>query len=83
MQNFKTNCLPMLIGSLPLDDHDKAMELILESTPQIPLWPQLPSYQEEGMIQQYIPGMPGLDICDETLFINGEGEEFDADFLSF
>ncbi len=73
----------MLIGSLPLDDHDKAMELILESTPQIPLWPQLPSYQEEGMIQQYIPGMPGLDICDETLFINGEGEEFDADFLSF
>lgn len=83
MQNFKTNCLPLLIGSLPIDDHDKAMELILESTPEIPLWPQLPSYKEEGMIQQYIPGMPGLDTCDDTLFINGQGEEFDAEFLSF
>ena len=68
----------MLVGSLPIKDHDKAMELILEYTPQIPLWPQLPKYKEEGMVHQYITGMPGLDICDETLFINAQGEEFDT-----
>lgn len=83
MQSFKTHCAPLLIGSLPIDNHDKAMELILQSTPQIPLWPQLPCYKEEGMVQQFIPGMPGLDVCDDTLFINGEGEDFDADFLAF
>ena len=83
MPNFKTNCLPLLIGSLPIEDHDRAMELILEATPEVPLWPQLPSHPEEGMIQQYIPGMPGLDVCDDTLFINAQGEEFDADFLTF
>lgn len=83
MQSFKTNCLPLLIGSLPVKDHDEAMELILNYTPQIPLWPQLPSYKEEGMVQQYIPGMPGLDICDETLFINAQGDDFDAEFLAF
>ena len=83
MPNFKTNCQPMLVGSLPIKDHDKAMELILEYTPQIPLWPQLPKYKEEGMVHQYITGMPGLDICDETLFINAQGEEFDTDFLAF
>ncbi len=83
MPNFKTNCLPMLVGSLPITDHDQAMELIMQYTPEIPLWPQLPKYKEEGMIHQYITGMPGLDICDETLFINAEGEEFDNDFLAF
>lgn len=83
MKNFTTNCLPLLIGSLPIDSHSKAMEAILEHTPEIPLWPQLPVYQEEGMIPQFLPGMPGLDYCDGKAFINGEGEKFDSDFLSF
>lgn len=73
----------MLIGSLPIDNHEKAMALILKYTPEIPLWPQLPAYSEEGMIPQFIPGMPGLDECDTTLFINGQGENFDHDFLAF
>ncbi|MEE4239938.1 MAG: hypothetical protein V2I36_00620 [Desulfopila sp.] len=83
MHQLKAKCLPLLIGSLPIDSHSRAMELILEHTPEIPLWPQLPSYKEEGMVRQFIPGMPGLDECDDTLFINGEGDQFDADFLAF
>lgn len=83
MRNFKTNCLPLLIGSLPIDNHAEAMELILQYTPEIPLWPQLPAYKEEGMIYQFIAGLPGLDECDSTLFVNTEGDEFDTDFLAF
>ncbi len=83
MQPFKANCLPLLIGSLPIDNHSQAMELILTHTPEIPLWPQLPAYKEEGMVPQFLPGMPGIDECDDTVFINGKGEKFDAEFLSF
>ncbi len=34
---FRPKCLPILIGSLPLTDHQKAMETILSYTPEIPL----------------------------------------------
>lgn len=83
MNTFKANCLPLLIGSLPIDSHAQAMELILSYTPEIPLWPQLPSFKEEGMIPQFLPGMPGIDDCDGKTFINGEAETFDTEFLLF
>ena len=53
-------CLPILIGSLPLVSHQEAVELILSHTPEIPLWPQLPKLPREGMIRQFITGLPGL-----------------------
>lgn len=83
MNTFRANCLPLLIGSLPIDSHKKAMELILNYTSEIPLWPQLPAFREEGMIPQFLPGMPGLDDCDGKPFINVEKESFEAEFLSF
>jgi len=83
MSTFEANCLPLLIGSLPIDNHTKAMELILQYTPEIPLWPQLPIFKEEGMVPQFLPGMPGIDDCDGKTFINGQGEDFDADSLRF
>ncbi len=83
MIKLQTNCLPALVGSLPIDDHTKAMELILNQTPQIPLWPQLPVYPAEGMVAQFISGLPGIDECDGTTFINSQGDVFDAEFLSF
>ncbi len=83
MIDFKTNCLPLLIGSLPLDNHQVATQLILEYTPEIPLWPQLPIYAEEGMIPQFLTGLPGIDDCDGKMFINVDNENFDADFLAF
>ena len=39
MQNsFHANCLPLLIGSLPMSDHKEANELVMNHTPEIPLW---------------------------------------------
>ena len=57
---FTPNCLPILIGSLPLIDHVEALQLILGHTPDIPLWPQLPKNPREGMIRQFLTGFPGL-----------------------
>ena len=83
MSDFKPKCLPVLIGSLPLDDHREATKVIFDHTPQIPLWPQLPGYKREGMILQYIDGLPGVREEDGKVYINGEGEEFEAEQLGF
>ena len=83
MSDFKPCCLPLLIGSLPLADHKEAAELIFQYTPEMPIWPQLPIYKEEGMVPQFLPGFPGVDECDGKIFINGESENFDAEFLAF
>ncbi|MBW2200641.1 MAG: hypothetical protein JRF71_07355, partial [Deltaproteobacteria bacterium] len=56
--NFQAKCLPVLIGSLPLDDHEEAIKLVLKYTPEIPIWVQLPVFKEEGMIAQFLPGFP-------------------------
>jgi len=83
MFSFKANSLPVLIGSLPLTDHRSAVELIFEHTPQIPLWPQLPVYKSEGMLQQFLPGMPGITVRDDKIFIDSESEGFDSELLAF
>lgn len=83
MSPFLPNCLPLLIGSLPLDNHKEATELIFDYTPTIPLWPQLPKYKEEGMILQYVPGLPGVSECDGKMFIDTSAVTFDEELVSF
>lgn len=83
MSEFTPCCLPLLIGSVPLNDHRQAVEMIFAHTPQLPIWPQLPAFREEGMIPQFLPGFPGVDDCDGKTFINVERESFDEEFLAF
>lgn len=83
MSDFTPCCLPLLIGSVPLDNHQQAAELIFKHTPQVPIWPQLPVFKAEGMIPQFIPGFPGVDECDGKTFINTESDTFDEEFLAF
>ena len=84
MTQFKADALPLLIGSLPMKDHEEATRLILEFTPEIPLWVQLPMYREEGMAYQFLPGMPGFtESPTGKLFIHETGENFDAEYLAF
>ncbi|MBU0987797.1 MAG: hypothetical protein KKH68_11155 [Proteobacteria bacterium] len=82
-KDFKPNGLPVLIGSLPMNDHDEAIKLVLEHTPQIPLWVQLPGFREEGMIAQFLPGIPGLATEKGRNFINTAGPDFDGDIVQF
>lgn len=83
MQNFNANSLPVLIGSLPLADHEEAIKLVFNYTPEIPLWVQLPVYKEEGMMEQFLPGMPGLTIEQSRVWIDTDSSNFDNDFLEF
>jgi methionine synthase II (cobalamin-independent) len=82
-KNFYPKCLPLLIGSLPIKDHNEAANIIFEYTKEIPLWVQLPYYKKEGMIEQFIEGLPSLYETDETFFINTENENFEKDVLEF
>jgi methionine synthase II (cobalamin-independent) len=81
--NFRADCLPVLIGSLPLNDHAEGVRLVFEYTPEIPLWVQLPAYKEEGMISQFQPGFPGLKSEKNKSFIDTSDPSFDDDLLGF
>jgi methionine synthase II (cobalamin-independent) len=83
IENFQANCLPVLIGSLPMDDHTEAIKLVFRYTPEIPLWVQLPVYKEEGMIAQFLPGLPGLTIEKERAYIDTGAGGFGEDLLKF
>ncbi|MGB9498738.1 MAG: hypothetical protein ACKVE4_03115 [Dissulfuribacterales bacterium] len=81
--DFSPHGLPAWIGSLPLEDHQKAVELMLAYTPDIPLWIQLPHFKKEGMIDQFLPGMPGLVVEKEKTFIQTGTDKFDDEMLAF
>jgi hypothetical protein len=80
---FQANTLPVLIGSLPMDDHREAIKLVTEYTPEIPLWVQLPVYEEERMIPQFMPGLPGLTVENDKTFIDFAADKFDVHLLEF
>jgi methionine synthase II (cobalamin-independent) len=83
LKPFEPNCLPLLIGSLPMNDHQAASQLIMNYTPTIPLWIQLPVFPEEGMVAQFLPGMPGVVKQGGKTFIDTAAEFFDDQLLAF
>ena len=83
MPQFKGNALPLLIGSLPVIDHNEAAGLVLKYTPDIPLWVQLPVHPEESMMTQFLGGVPGLVNEAGRVFIDTSKPEFDEHVLRF
>jgi methionine synthase II (cobalamin-independent) len=80
---FQTNGLATFIGSLPLTNHEEAIDLILEYTPEIPLWTQLPANKNEGMSVQFTSGLPGCCKNKGDTFVDTGIETFDDDLLQF
>ena len=80
---FKPGGKPALIGSLPMDDHPAAVKLMSEYTPEIPLWIQLPGFAAEGMMAQFLPGMPAVAKDGEKTYINTADEDYDQAILAF
>ena len=83
MQPFTPDCLPILIGSLPLSDHHAAADMVMQATPQIPVWAQLPVHPGEGMVPQFASGMPGLCAEGERLYVDLGGSDFEAELAAF
>ena len=83
MNSFEADCRPVLIGSLPHLEHGAAVKLIFDHTPQIPIWPQLPHYRNEGMMLQFLTGLPGITQKEDRVFIDSSGADFETEFLAF
>ncbi len=83
MQAFQPQGRAVLIGSLPLDDHQKASQMVWDHTPDIPLWVQLPFFKQEGMMVQFLSGLPGLTPKEDDYIIDTAKETFDEDLLRF
>ncbi|KPK23227.1 MAG: hypothetical protein AMJ61_16075 [Desulfobacterales bacterium SG8_35_2] len=77
------NGLPTLIGSLPAANHQQALEWILEATPEIPLWPQLPAIPQEKMLNQFIEGLPGIIEGEDRTYFDINTDSFSHEQLSF
>ena len=83
MTFFTPDCLPILIGSLPVADHQAASDMVLQTTPEIPVWAQLPVHPGEGMVPQFAPGMPGLCVEEERLYVDIGGDDFESELAAF
>jgi methionine synthase II (cobalamin-independent) len=85
---FSANGLPLLIGSLPLTDHREALDWIFAATPEIPLWPQLPTNPFERMMPQFAEGIPCIreeDLTDPEgrILFDVSGADFEKNMLAF
>ncbi len=68
LAGFYPACRPLLLGSMPGRDHVEAVTTVMRYTPDIPSWPQLPEYENESLLQQFLPGLPGLRSQTDTRF---------------
>ncbi len=80
---FQPQCLPILIGSLPLRNHVEALQFILSATPEIVLWPQLPKNKKEGMVRQFLSGFPGLVDKGDKSWIETDSPLFESEMAAF
>ena len=83
MADFIPECRPLLIGSLPVADHNEALDLVLDATPEIPLWVQLPIFEAEGMLPQFMPGMPGLVKDADRWLVDNGANDFEPELTRF
>jgi hypothetical protein len=61
MEKWQPRAAATLVGSMPHKDRTRAIELILHSVPEVPVWPQLSSFPPEQMMMQYLEGLPGIE----------------------
>lgn len=68
-------CAAMAVGSVPHTDPRRAVDLILDHTPEIPAWPQMPRRAYlENMYVQFSEGLPGVvvDSTAERIYVRNE-----------
>jgi methionine synthase II (cobalamin-independent) len=83
MKPFHPSCHPILIGSLPVADHQEAVAMVFQTTPRLPVWPQLPVHPQEGMVAQFAAGMPGLREEDGRTYVDLGSDAFETELAAF
>jgi methionine synthase II (cobalamin-independent) len=66
-----------------MENHKEALREVLKVTPEIPLWVQLPALPQEGMMVQFLPGIPGVTRENGRVFIDTTAATFENDLLAF
>jgi len=64
------------IGSLPLADIDKAIDMIFDVCSEVPFWPQLPKRSpDENMYNPFLENVPSVVYDKNSVFVNTEETE--------
>ncbi len=82
-QDWLASASATLVGSMPHTDRSKVIDLILREIPEIPVWPQLPAFQAEQMMIQYLEGLPGLSTLEGRTCIQTDAPEFEEQLYAF
>jgi hypothetical protein len=83
MENWQPLAAATLVGSMPHTDRTEVIELILRAIPNVPVWPQLPFYQPEQMMIQYLEGLPGIRDEQGRVFLQADAPEFEQELYEF
>lgn len=77
---WEPNCAALAIGSLPHVRPGPALELCIESTPELVGWPQLPAAAPaENMYAQFAAGLPGLVVTADGAYCDRRSPSYEAD----
>ncbi len=80
MKNINLSLKTTHIGSLPFEDPEEAIDLVLNFV-DIPAWPQLSKLKNESMIIQFNEGLPGFER--EKEIINTSSPAFEEKLIKF
>ncbi len=83
MEVWTPRCRATLVGSMPHRDRKKALKVIFETVPEIPVWPQLSAYPAEGMMVQFLEGLPGLREENGRVWVRTDDPRLDEEVLAF
>ena len=82
---IKPNCIATAIGSFPHAEAAKALDIVFQSLPDAPLWPQLPKRGlYEQMEIQYSEGLPCVKIdAEKGRMYFATGGDYSEEFAGF
>lgn len=81
---FRPRCAAMLVGSVPHREVRPALDIVLETAPEVPTWPQLPRRSFlENMYVQFSEGLPGLQVDVATEKMVEHSELPDVELMTF
>lgn len=83
MTKWQPAAAPTLIGSMPHRDRNNVIDFILREMGEIPVWPQLPAYEPEQMMIQYLEGLPGVRFDAGKVVVDTQSEQYEQELYAF